>query len=194
MLLLLQHNKPFPDSMLKYFGSMDEYRYELYSDLKRLKKQERFPALYNNHLDLGRSRLLDEKSYSKPDTVVYVDRLSAEYKNKKGFLYFYKYKTKKDDLVWKLAVVGLAPGDPKQFEFEDSNKLGSREYSYTLFSPTGYNQYDFTEFTDTKIEEDEPMLKQLDKALKKILYSRRKSAMKFYDDNGDRSDVLNYDD
>ena len=194
MLLLLQHNKPFPDSMLKYFGSLDEYRYELYSDLKRLKKEERFPALYNNHLDLGRSRLQDEKSYSKPDTVVYVDRLNAEYKNKKGFIYFYKYKTKKDDLVWKLAVVGLAPEDPKQFEFEDSIKLGSREYPYTLFSLTGFNQYDFTEFTDTKIEEDEPMSKQLDKALKKLLYSRRKSAMKFYNDNGDRSDVLNYDD
>jgi len=37
---------------------------------------------------------------------VYLARLKAEYKNKKGFVYFYKYKTKKDDMAWKLASVG----------------------------------------------------------------------------------------
>ncbi|HEY6063126.1 MAG TPA: TraB/GumN family protein, partial [Chitinophagaceae bacterium] len=29
MLLLLQHNKTFPDTLLKYFGSLDDYRYQL---------------------------------------------------------------------------------------------------------------------------------------------------------------------
>lgn len=187
MLQLLQHNKPFPDSMLNYFGSLDEYRYVLYNDLKKLKKPGRFPEMYNNHLDLGRSRLLNKKSYGKPDTVVYVDRLKAEYKNKKGFIYFFKYKTKKDDMIWKLAVVGLTPEDPNLFEFEDSTKFGNNLFSYSLYSQYSYNQYDFTEFTDTKIGQDEPLLKQLNKALKKMLYSRRKSALKFYDDNGNRN-------
>jgi hypothetical protein len=35
MLLLLHHNKPFPDSLPGYFGSLDEYRYPLYRDLKQ---------------------------------------------------------------------------------------------------------------------------------------------------------------
>ncbi len=192
MLLLLQHNKPFPDSLPGYFGSLDDYRYELYKDLKKLKRPERFPALYNNHLDLGRSSLLDQKSYGKPDSVVYVERLAAEYKDKKGFIYFYKYKAKKDDLSWKLAVVGLVPGDPEQFEYEDSLKFRVPGFNNPLFSFTNYNRYDLTDFTETKIEQDEPMLKQLNKALKKLLYSRRNSARKFYEDDADRTTAPDY--
>jgi hypothetical protein len=55
-----------------------------------------------------------------------------------------------------------------------------------------YNRYDFTDFTETKIEADEPLAKQLDKALKKLLYSRRNSARKFYDDDGDRTAPTDY--
>ena len=42
------------------------------------------------------------------------------YKGKKGYIYFFNYKMKKDDLNWKLAVVGLVPENPREFEFEDS--------------------------------------------------------------------------
>lgn len=176
--------------MLNYFGSLDEYRYELYNDLKKIKKQERFPALYNNHLDLGRSSLLDKETYGKPDSIVYIDRMAAEFKNKKGFIYFYKYKTKKDDLVWKLATVGLVPEDPRQFEFEDDRPCCHLDLSW--FESKQYGLYDFTEFTDTKIEEDEPMVKQLNKALKKVLYSHRNSAKKFYDDDSNRTLTRDY--
>ena len=181
MLLMIQHNKPYPDTMLNFFGSLDEYRYELYIDLKRLKKMDKFPAMYNNHPDLGRSSLMNESSYDKPDTLVYIDRLPAEYKSKKGFIYFYKYKIKKEDLNWKLAMVGLTPEDPKQFEYEDSVKLGI-PFNYSLFSESDYNMYNFTALTDTKIEVEEPISKQLNKALKKALYSRRQSAREFYEE------------
>jgi hypothetical protein len=132
-LLLLRNNKPYPDSLLKYFASMDEYRYELYSDLYEIGKQDMFPAKYNNHLDLAKSCLLDKKSYGKPDSVVYLDRLHAEFKGKKGFIYFFKYKTKKDDLSWKLATVGLTPEDPKQFEFKEENRSNTT-FDYSLFN------------------------------------------------------------
>jgi hypothetical protein len=189
MLLLLQHNKPFPDSLLSYFGSLDDYRYQLYKDLKKLKKQEMFPALYNNHLDLGKSSLLGKETYSKPDSVVYIDRLGAAYKEKKGFFYFYKYKSKKDDLSWKLAVVGLVPEDPKQFEFEDSVNVNVPPFNYEQFFSLGYDPYDFTNFTETKIEQDVPIGKQLNKALKRLLYSRRNGAKKFYQDKVYRTGV-----
>ncbi len=189
MLLMLKNNKPYPDTLLNYFGSLEEYRYELYTRLKEMKRMNKFPALYNNHLDLGKSSLMDTKSYSKPDSVIYVDRLRTEYKGKKGFIYFYKYKAKKDDLTWKLATVGLVPEDPRQFEYEDSTMLTLRGFDSPLLSSYSYNQYSFTNFTETKLKEDEGVSDQLRKMLKKMIYSRRKSAKNFYEEDNDRGDT-----
>ena len=187
LLLLLKNNKPFPDSLLNFFGSLDEYRYELYNDLKQMRMLTKFPALYNNHIDLGKSSLLDKKSYGKPDSVVYVDRLWAQYKGKKGFIYFYKYKEKKDDLTWKLATAGLTPEDPKQFEYEDNTSLKVPGFYSPLFTSYKYNKYTFTDFSETKLSGEEPLVGQLQKLLKKMLYSRRKSAKNFYDEDNDRT-------
>ncbi|MEI9807958.1 MAG: TraB/GumN family protein [Bacteroidota bacterium] len=185
MLLLFRNNKPVPDTMPKYFAGLEEYRYKLYKDLEELKKGDRFPAQYNNHLDLGKSKLMEEKTYDKPDSVVYIDRLAAEVKGKKGFVYFYKYKTKKDDLNWKLASVGLVPEDPKTFEFENTEKPDYSEYySPGNYQSGDYYKLDFTGFSDTKIKEDEAIAGQLGKALKKMLYSKRKSARAFYEREG----------
>jgi hypothetical protein len=161
----------------------------LYSDLKEKKKSDKFPALYNNHLDLGKSSLLDSKSYGKPDSIIYVDRLKMEYKGKKGFVYFYKYKTKKDDLTWKLATVGLVPEDPKQFEFEDSISKSPLLLNFERIASSRYSLYGFTEFTNTKIKDDEPVDVQLKKMLKKIIYSRRKSAKGFYEEDRNGREV-----
>ena len=192
LLLMMRNNKPYPDSLLAYFGSLDEFRYELYSDLKAIKQLTKFPAKYNNHLDLGKSSLVGSQSYGKPDTVAYVDRLPAEYKGKKGFFYFFRYKSKKDDAGWKLAIVGLVPEDPGQFEFEEKDKFPS----FTSVIPgwntsfKGYGEYNFTGLLDVKIKEDEPMNDQLRKEMKKKLYSRRESAREFYEDDSEgRYDV-----
>ena len=179
MLLLLRNNKSCPDSLVNYFAAQDEYRYELYRDLKDLKKDSRFPRQYNNHLDLGKSKMLKARTYDKPDTLVFIDKLTAEIKGQKGLVYFYKYKTKKDDASWKLATVGLVPEDPTQFEFENEDKKENSRYDDYDTYP-GVSRYDFTGFRDTKIRGDEPLVKQLNKELKRMLYSRRKSAKEFY--------------
>lgn len=44
LLLMMRNNKPYPDSLLAYFGSQDEFRYELYSDLKTMKQLGKFPV------------------------------------------------------------------------------------------------------------------------------------------------------
>jgi uncharacterized protein YbaP (TraB family) len=188
LLLLMRNNRPYPDSLLKYFAESDEFRYELYSDLKDIKKPEKFPVIFNNHFDLGKSSLLARKSYSKPDSLVYIDRLPAEYKGKRGFIYFYKYKTRKDDLNWKLAVVGLTPEDPAKFEFEYGAGPTSNNSDYSTYSTKRHSNKDFTGFTDTRIDEEESLKKQLNKALKKLLYSRRKSAREFYNEEADKGD------
>ncbi|MBC7872739.1 MAG: hypothetical protein H7Y01_02015, partial [Ferruginibacter sp.] len=194
LLLMVKNNKPYPDSLLRYFAGLDDYRYELYTDLKNLNKADKFPLSYNNHLDLGKSSLLEKKSYGKPDSVVYVDRLKTEYKGKKGFIYFYKYKAKKDDLTWKLATAGLVPEDPKQFEFEHDNNYGKTGMNPPLVTSYGYNRYSFTSFSDIKLNEDEPVTDQLKSMLKKLLYSRRKSAKAFYEEENDRVPTTDYSD
>ncbi len=181
LMQMLKHNHPFPDTLLKYFSSLDDYRYTLYNDLKGMKMLDKFPSLYNNHTDLGKSALLAEKSYGKPDSLVYIDRLKTEYKGKKGFVYFFKYKAKKDDLTWKLATVGLISENKAEFLFEDTIKVRLPRYSYEILNPTGYNRYNFTGFTDIKADTNGMLADQLKKELKKMLYSRRKSAKEFYE-------------
>jgi len=44
----------------------------------------------------------------------------------------------------------------------------------------------FTSFSDTKLKEEEPLMDQLNKALKRMLYSRRKSAKEFYSNENNR--------
>ncbi len=190
LLLLIDNNKAFPDTMLTYFAAMDEYRYELYTDLKKRKKETKFPAAYNNHLDLGKSSLLGKEKYGKPDSIVYIDRVKAEYKNKNGFIYFFKYKQKKDDLTWKLAMVGLTPEDPAKFEFADSARKFRYDYEPTSWSR--YNRYSFTSFTNTKVKDEEVMNVFLKKQLKKMLYARRKSAQEFYKEEGEGANESAY--
>lgn len=182
-LLLLRNKKPLPDTMLNYFAATDEYRYELYSDLKENKLLTLFPAAFNTQVELAKSKLLNQQSgYTKADSIEYIDKLSLKHKDRSGYVFFFKYKLKKDDNNWKLASVGIIPGDPKQFEFEKEN-----DYIREL-------AYDFTEMTGTKIDTEMPIKNQLQKALKKLLYSRRNSAAEFYNEenNMNMSYMNNY--
>ena len=166
----MKKGRPYPDSLLRYFGGLDDYRYDLYSDLKEMKKLDKFPAMYNNHLDLGKSALLGEKSYDKPDSLVYADRISTTYKGKKGYIYFFNYKMKKDDLNWKLAVVGLVPENPREFEFKDSlQQITSYFEGRKIQRWARAYQYDFTRFTDEKASTGEAMKVQMQKELKKMM-------------------------
>lgn len=191
LLALLKQKRSYPDTLLNYFANMDEFRYELYSDLKLLKQLDKFPKLYNNHLDLGRSWLLTENEYDDPDTLVYLDRLKAEYVGQKGFMYFYKYKTRKEDMGWKLAVAGLIPEDPGQFQFADSSKQNPLTRLVSIYD-IKYDPYSFTDLSDTKLIEGEAVQPQLKKMLRKILYATRKSAKLFYKEEADKGAMPYY--
>ena len=168
-LLLLKNKKTVPDTLLKYYAKMDEYRYNLYEDLAKNKLHHLYPLSNFNLVDLAKSKLLSQYTgYNRPDTVVYIDKLPLTYKEKKGFVYFFKYKSKKEDNSWKIATVGLVPADGKSFQFE------SKEDDDV--------NYDFTTLTNTKIDNTKPLKQQLEKELKKQLYSKRESAAQFYTD------------
>jgi hypothetical protein len=186
MLLLIRNKKVLPDTLLRYFARADEYRYELYNDLKEIDQLQKFPSSFNNHLDLAKSRLLGLKSYSRPDSLVFEGRILTEYKRSKGYIYFFRYKQKKDDANWRLATVGLVPQDPQQFEFVETARSN---YAATPVNRPAYEfdqTIDFTGFTETRFEEQDPSEIQLQNQLKKMLYSKRKSSREFYDEKDDR--------
>jgi len=193
--LFLRHKISLPDSMLTYFAKLDDYRYELFTDLRTLKMQEKFPAEYKSQRDLSKSKLFSS-SYNKPDSLVFIDSLPASVKNRKGFVFFYKYKTKKDDQFWKLATAGLLSHDNNQFNYDDDedDEDDDDEIGYTsIMSGFNFSRDDnkivFTEFTDEKIKDDVPVKEQMEKQLKKILYSKRKSARMFYNEGQDYSNM-----
>lgn len=170
MLLFIRNSKPVPDSTLNYFAADDDYRYDLYKDLNRVNKGSLFPVRYNNHLDLAKSKLFNSSEYNKPDTVSFLRELPLQWANRDGFVYFFKYKRKKDD-AWKIASVGLVQKNPQNFEFR--NEKG-RAFNYEM---------NFTEFSDEKLADDEPLEPQLQKRIKKMVYAKRESAKEFYKDN-----------
>lgn len=173
-LLLLQYGKPLPDTLLRYFAGLDEYRYELYHELKERKKAALFPAGYDHQTDLAKSKLLFQTAaYQKPDSLVYLDRLPLQAKGRSGFVYFFKYRESKNDNTWKIATVGLVPSDPKQFDI-DIKKDAEEDAG----------DYDFTGLTETKIKNGEPLKEQLLKELKKMQYAKRPSAARFYSNEG----------
>ena len=171
LLLLLRNKKPVPDTLLPYFASLDEYRYELYYDLHQIDEGSQFPLRYNTAAELAKSSLLQTKAFDKPDTLVFISSLPAVLKGKKGHVNFYKYKLKKEDMSWKFATVGFIPerqaipvnGVKKSFELVEED--------------------DFTGFTDTKINEAQALDEQMKKQLRQLLYSTRKSAREFFGNN-----------
>ncbi|MGN6399428.1 MAG: hypothetical protein ACTHMD_03175, partial [Flavisolibacter sp.] len=168
-MLMIRNTKVIPDSLLNYFAKQDQYRFELYKDLKSMDQLQMFPAAFNNHIDLAKSKLMSLNSYQMPDSILYVDKFPLQYKKRNGLVYFFKYKRNKDDNSWKIAMAGLIPSHSSGFEFEN---MDDKKEVY---------EYDFTEMTGTKIDEETPLKSQLQKALKKKLYSKRKSSAQFYD-------------
>lgn len=168
-MLLLRNQRAVPDTLWNEFATLDDFRYELYTDLKKQNKTNLFPAPYKTQQQLLQSRLYSLEEYSKPDTLAYVTKLPLQYKDYKGYVHVFKYKEKKDDYGWKLATAGLVPEDSTQLMFDE--KMLSKEDEQTL---------DLTDFTNTKLTADTPEDEQLEKLRKRLSYTFRKSAARFY--------------
>jgi hypothetical protein len=178
-MLFIRYQKQLPDTLLKAIASKDDYRYELYAELKEMNKLHLFPAVFNRHTDIARSELMSiGSSYRKPDTLVYLQRLPVEHHGKKGYVYFFKYRVKKEDLGWKIAMAGIVSEKEDQYFMDETDKDDVRVYS-------------FSELTNTRLDEDEPVEGQLWKQLKREMYSKRKSAANFYygEDRGEPSSI-----
>ncbi|HEY0042730.1 MAG TPA: hypothetical protein VGB71_18775, partial [Flavisolibacter sp.] len=179
-LLLLKNNRPVADTMWNYFAGLDDFRYELYSSLKRLKKLSLFPASQKNQLAIAKSQLLNEQSYNKLDTLVFLEKVPLRIKEKEGYVYVFKYKENKNDNSWKLATAGLLPKDETKYYFDENEKDKENDYLYK-----------FTDLSQIKLTTEIPEKEQIQKLIKRLQYAKRKSAAQFYSD-GDSNGYFDY--
>ena len=159
--LLLRNNKPVADSILNALAEKDRTRGILFTKLEKIKRLDKFPAKYNTQPDIARSYLVGDKNYAKIDSIVFIGKQLTTYEHKKGTVYFFKYRIKKDE-VWKIGLSGLQPENAKKTS--SSDKLSF--------------------MTDKKLRDDKPILEQFQEQLKKLLFSTHKSAKNFYEDDG----------
>ncbi len=151
--LMLRNKKFVPDNVLTKLAANDEFRVKLYKALENAKLLNKFPKQYKNQTDIARSVLAS----NKPDSIVYLSNKAISFRNKKGLVYFFKYRLKKDE-GWKIGISGLQP--------ENSDEVSSNSKLVRL--------------TDKKIKDDEPLTDQLDNELKRLLFSLSKSGKNFY--------------
>lgn len=126
--------------------------------------QKYLSALQYMYKYRGRS---DNDSKNKMDSISFIKKQLVETEKGKGFVYFYKYREKKDD-KWRIAISGLQPADSVGFSYKNI----------------------YTKFTDEKIKDDEPLDDQLSFQLKKIIFANREGSENFFSER--RDDYYNY--
>jgi uncharacterized protein YbaP (TraB family) len=155
--LLLRNNLPVADSILFNLAKEDQFRSKLFARLEKAGRLDKFPAKYRNQHDMARSILVADKDYEKMDSIVYLGRQPVAYQNKKGLVYFFKYRVKKED-DWKIGISGMQPAQETEVSSDDH-----------LASMTG-----------KKIRDGESLDEQLKKLLKRMLFGFHKSGKVFY--------------
>lgn len=170
--LLLRNNKPVADSILTNLAADDQYRSRLYVKLEKIKRLDKFPAKYKNQPDIAKSFLVTSKNYSKIDSVFFIKKQPSSYLDKKGVVYFFKYRVKKED-DWKMGISGLQPENEREI-FTDSR---------------------LTSMTEKKLKKDEPEDTQFMNQLKRKLFSLYPGGRNFFSNNnsGDYRVVSNYE-
>jgi uncharacterized protein YbaP (TraB family) len=159
-ILLLRHHRPVADSIIRSLAASDQYRSRLLKELQSIHQSERFPSGYKNQEAIARSLLLSGKGDDDFENIQLVDKRIVHFKGSKGYVYYFKYKVRKDD-DWQMGLSGLQP-------------LNRKEVSTDPL---------FLRLTGKKIKTDTPVADQFDQQLKYLVFSKRKSALSFYLNN-----------
>jgi hypothetical protein len=159
--LMLRNNFPIPDSVLLSIASKDQYRAPLLHQLEEARKEQYFPAIYRKQEDVARSLLLGDDEYEKFYDIQLVGNKQVKLRNTSGYVYFFKYKLKKED-EWKIGISGIQP--------DSLSKVSSNDMLVSM--------------TDKKINAETPESEQFEKQLKRLIFSLRRSSARFYRDGG----------
>ena len=128
--------------------------------LQHIGKLDKFPARFRNQQDIARSLLVGTAKDNDVFALQYIDKKVVQWHQKKGYVYFFRYKPGKDD-DWQMGISGLQPLDLREVN----------------------NEGELVQLTNKKIRADQSQLEQFDNQLKRLLFSRLKGAMSFYLEN-----------
>lgn len=160
VITMLRNNKPVADSLLEQFAKKDRWRGTLFTRLEQIKRLDKFPSAFKSQQDIARSYMVADKDYNRLDSVSFVDKQQVTSNGKKGVVYFFKYRVKKQD-DWKIGLSGLQP--------ENINEVSSGDKLAVM--------------TDKKLKSDKNENEQFQEQLKRVLFTVRKSAKNFFDDD-----------
>jgi uncharacterized protein YbaP (TraB family) len=158
--LLLRNNRPVADSIIQFLAASDQYRSIFLKKLESVDKENKFPQQYKNQQAITRSQLVSSHTGGELAAIEFVDKRTVQFKQNKGYVYFFKYKVQNDD-EWQIGIGGLQPLDLKKVSNND----------------------DLVRLTNKKIIPDQPILEQFNVQLKRLLFTKHKSAVSFYLDN-----------
>ena len=160
LVVLLRANRSVPDSVIESLAASDRYRSRLWKDLESIQQQNKFPAKYRRQEDIARSQLVRSRPGDDFYAIEYVAKELVRQRRDSGYVYFFRYKMNRDD-DWLMGLSGFQPSDP--------SIIGSNDAMVKL--------------TNKKIKSEEPVLDQFREQLKKIIFSKHKSAASFYFEN-----------
>jgi uncharacterized protein YbaP (TraB family) len=157
--LLLRHSRPVADSIIRNLAAADAWRSTLYQDLVSIHRTDLFPGRYKDQVDMARSLLAAGHNSAAFADIQLVGRREVQFKESKGNVYLFKYKIGKDD-DWQIGLSGIQP-------------VNLKEVNTTT---------EFVSLTGKRLRPDKPVNTQFDEQLKRLLFSKRKSAAAFYMD------------
>ncbi len=158
-LLLLRHSRPVADSIIQNLAATDAWRSTLYRDMVSIHRTDLFPRRYRDQVDLARSLLAAGHNSTAFADIRLVGRREVQFKESKGNVYLFKYKVGKDD-DWQIGLSGIQPDNLKEVN----------------------TTAEFVSLTGRRLRQDKPANAQFDEQLKRLLFSKRKSATGFYID------------
>ena len=159
-ILLIRHDIPVADSIILKLASSDQYRARLYKNLVEIHKEHIFPSKYRNQAEIAKSLLAQARPDDEFYAVELIDKKFIRNESDHGYVYFFRYKFNKED-EWQMGISGLQP--------EDSTVLET--------------DAEYVRLTNRRIRQDEPMSDQFNTQLKRLIFSKHKSASSFYLDN-----------
>jgi uncharacterized protein YbaP (TraB family) len=156
-ILLLRQGRPVADSVIRSLAAADPYRNTLYQQLLSIHKEDLFPRQYKNQVDIARSLLAASHGSTGLADIQFVASRKVQFKVWSGTVYCFKYKIGKND-DWQIGLSGIQPFNQK--EINTTNE--------------------FVSLTGKKLKPNIAAGTQFDEQLKKMLFSKRKSAAGFY--------------
>ncbi|HEV9034997.1 MAG TPA: TraB/GumN family protein [Puia sp.] len=159
-LLLLRNRMPVADSILVALAADDASRGPLFQGLTDIGRQDIFPRQFRNQESIARSLLVSGHGVDSFAAIAFVDKQPAQFKQKTGSVYFFKYKINKED-DWQIGLSGIQP-------------LGRRDIS---------TEPGLVVTTGKRLRPGVPVLQQFEEQWRRLLLARRRSAVAFFQDN-----------